>query len=61
LHYAVKNNHDQVVRILLENGANVNAIAYEYRKRPLDVASNDEIKALLIAHGAKEDESCAMQ
>lgn len=64
LHAAVKKGQVQMVKALLEHGADANAIEYSLRdngKRPLDVASNDEIKALLIEYGAMESERCAIQ
>jgi ankyrin repeat protein len=63
LHTAAFKGHTQIVQTLLENGADVNATRYVDNgyKKPLDVASNDEIKALLIEYGAMESGQCAMQ
>jgi len=52
LHCAARHNHIEVVKYLIEIGANVNA-QDEYGKPPLDVASTDEKKTILREAGGK--------
>jgi len=54
LHYAVRSGHLEIVRLLLENGANVNALEHE-DWTPLYYAANNghyRIAKLLLEHGA---------
>lgn len=53
---ATEKDHTEIVKILLDNGANVNAKALGPLGTPLDVASTPEIKQILKAHGAKTTE-----
>ena len=55
LGYAVHGGNFESVKVLIEAGANVNAIeGKEYKCTPLDCASEyPEIKKYLITHGAK--------
>ena len=52
LHYASEEGYVQITEILLENGAHVNEKTV-YECTPLDLAKNDVVKQLLIAHGGK--------
>ncbi|KAI1145495.1 hypothetical protein F4825DRAFT_243403 [Nemania diffusa] len=52
LHWAANNGHADVVRLLLEYGADVNAVS-DTGKRPLEMAKNGEIRGLLVARGAR--------
>ena len=59
LHYAVRAGQAGAVIALLERGANPNAVdrfegeEHQWRETPLDLAESPEIRALLIAHGAR--------
>lgn len=55
LHFAVCCNRFDVVKLLIESGADVNSIDYKYRT-PLFYCIDMEIKKLLISKGAKIDE-----
>jgi len=57
LNAAARGGHIQMAKILLENRADVNEAWCDHNK-PLDVASNENIKKLLIAHGATESYEC---
>ena len=49
LYTAAFNDHDTVVAVLLSNGADVNQ-ANNKGQKPIDVADNQKIKDMLIAH-----------
>lgn len=51
LHWAVNYGYENVVELLLEHGADVNAVS-DTGKRPLMMAKNDRIKQMLMAKGA---------
>ena len=55
LHIAANNGKDAVVAVLLTNGANVNQADYNGQK-PIDVASNQKIVDMLIAHTKKQQQ-----
>ena len=55
LHRAASFGHDAVVAVLLTNGANVNQADYNGQK-PIDVASNQKIVDMLIAHTKKQQQ-----
>lgn len=54
LHYACSSCEDSIdiVKYLIEKGANVNAVNF-WSKTPLDVAATTDIEKYLIKHGAK--------
>lgn len=57
LHLAARANQTDIVRVLLRNGAQVNAKARE-NQTPLHIASrlgNSDIVTLLLQHGAAVD------
>ena len=54
LHYATAQNHKEVVRLLIENGADVNATAMNGIK-PLHCARAKDVSHLLIDNGADPD------
>jgi len=53
LHKAAINGHVELVKLLLEEGANPNALSYE-GIYPIDWTKSEEIKEILIKHGAKK-------
>jgi len=56
MHCAVTNGHVDVLRLLLESGANANIRGQTYQRTPIFMAGeagNEEMVALLIQHGAK--------
>lgn len=53
LHWAAKDGHFDVVRLLLEYGADVNAVSDTGRK-PLGMAKGEEVREMLLARGATE-------
>lgn len=60
LHVAVKNGCIQMVKVLLENGADANAGQFHNGgDKPLDlVLNNKDIEELLIVYGATERDEC---
>jgi len=54
LHKAAINGHVELVKLLLEEGSNPNALSYE-GIYPIDWTKSEEIKEILIKHGAKKD------
>ena len=52
LHWAASSGHEAAVAILLDNGADVN-LANNDGQKPIDVAKNQKIKDILIAHTTK--------
>jgi ankyrin len=52
IHIAAANNHLEVVRLLLDRGADPKAHGYENNPTPLHLTRNIEIAKLLLAHGA---------
>jgi ankyrin repeat protein len=52
LHDTARCNKPEVAKVLLANGAQVNA-HNNFGKTALDVATNDEVKASLLQHGAR--------
>jgi len=52
LHHAAGERHVEVVRLLLDRGADPNGLAGESRSTPLHVTDNLEIAKLLISRGA---------
>ena len=53
LHFASYKGYLSVVELLIKKGANINATS-SLNKTPLDLAKAEEIKELLIHHGAKK-------
>ncbi|MDH5680370.1 MAG: ankyrin repeat domain-containing protein [Spirochaetota bacterium] len=53
LHQAADGSRNDIVKLLISRGANVNA-QWDEGKTPLNMASNQGIKDLLIKHGAKD-------
>jgi len=56
LHCAVTNGHVDMLRLLLQSGANANIRGQTYQRTPIFMAGeagNDEMVSLLIHHGAK--------
>jgi len=56
LHCAVTNGHVDVLRLLLESGANANIRGQTYQRTPIFMAGeagNEEMVSLLIHYGAK--------
>ena len=52
LHIAASLGHEKACKVLINNHADVNAKDND-GKTPLDFTSTDEIKQLLLGHGAK--------
>ena len=52
LHVAVSEDNRDVVQVLLQAGANVNA-QDKYKRTPLSFAKSEEVRKLLKASGAK--------
>ena len=52
LHWAASNSQEAAVAILLDNGADVNLANNDGRK-PIDLATTEKIKDMLIAHTTK--------
>ena len=56
MHFAAKNNNAEVVKILIESGANINNAQGNYEESPLHFAarynSNAEVVKILIESGA---------
>jgi len=56
LHCAVTNGHMDMLRLLLESGANANIRGQTYQRTPIFMAGesgNEEMVSLLIQYGAK--------
>ena len=57
LHIAAKQSHRQIVELLLEAKADINAVTgkehVDGRKTPLDYAKDPEVKLLLLQNGGK--------
>lgn len=53
---AVRNDYIEIVKLLLDNGADVN-MADVFGSIPLDIAKSEEVKALLLKHGAKSGDA----
>ena len=51
LHWAAKDGHVDVVRLLLEYGADVNAVS-DTGAKPLGMAKGEEVREMLLARGA---------
>ncbi|KAE8346554.1 hypothetical protein BDV24DRAFT_122995 [Aspergillus arachidicola] len=52
LHWAVGNGHANIVQLLLDYGADINAIS-DTGSTPLDMARNDMMKGILRQRGAR--------
>ena len=52
MHYAARDGHKEIVKLLIANSANVNAIDFVDGETPLDWADK-KIAALLRKHGGK--------
>jgi len=56
LHCAVTNGHVEMLRLLLESGANANIRGQTYQRTPIFMAGeagNEEMVSLLLHYGAK--------
>ena len=53
MHHAAKEGHLACLKLVVDNGADVNTLNKEM-KTALDVASSDDIKAYLTQHGAHD-------
>ena len=61
LHGAAKAGHENIVKLLLERKANINALtgkkSIKGAQTPLDLAKDPKVRALLIQHGGKPEKA----